>query len=68
VEHGEVLKEPDLLRKVSCNISGVHVERRDGDLRRIVQGLEAEHAIVGAHVEADPVAGEVVQVQSRARV
>jgi hypothetical protein len=62
VEHGEVPHEPDLLGQVARDVGGVHVERRDGALRLVVQRRDAEHAVVGAHVGADPVAGEVVGV------
>jgi len=60
VEHGEVGHEADLPGQVPRDISGVHIERRDGALRLIVRRRDAGHAVVGAHVGADPVAGEVV--------
>ena len=62
VEHGEVGHEADLLGQVARDVGGVHVERRHGALRRVVQRRHAGDAVVGAHVGADPVAGEVVWV------
>ncbi|KAG9453379.1 hypothetical protein H6P81_006283 [Aristolochia fimbriata] len=62
VEEREVGHVSDLRGEVAGDVGAVEVDAGDDHRRRVVQGLGAEDAVVGAHVGADPVAGEVVRV------